>query len=174
MATSVRALPGAAHALKSATPTSITTALTAAAGRAARRPKAAWAGAVRRNRSWLGLNIPARQAEAADRAVPRGGESDLVVGKAGASARPPWSNPPTRDAGWSARGAGQRTGHWPATAVRLPPAHVPRSLTCDPGHRDDPPRPGHRRHRQLGLLLHAHSPWLPGSNENSNGLQRQH
>jgi IS30 family transposase len=47
-------------------------------GRAKRRPRAKAAGAVRSGRPWLGLNISARPAEVADRAVPGHWEGDLV------------------------------------------------------------------------------------------------
>jgi IS30 family transposase len=54
-------------------------------GRVHRRPQAVAAGAVRSRRSWLGLNISERPAEAADRAVPGHWEGDLLVGARNAS-----------------------------------------------------------------------------------------
>jgi IS30 family transposase len=146
-------------------------------GRVRRRPRAAVAGAVRSNRSWLGLNVSERPAEADDRAVPGHWEGDLVIGKDGKSAVATLEERSTRyvmlvglDGAWVSEHVVDRLIQ---TMGRLP-VELLKSLTWDQGTEM-------AKHVNFTLATDCtvyfcdpHSPWQRGTNENTNGLLRQY
>ena len=116
-------------------------------------------------------------AEAADRAVPGHWEGDLILGKNGVSAIGTMVERTTRfvmllhlEGDHSAE-----TIRAALTAkVRQLPAHLARSRTWDQGREMS-------EHAQFSIdtgvavyFCDPHSPWLRGSNENTNGLLRQY
>ena len=150
-------------------------------GRARRRPQAQAAGAVRSGRPWLGLNISARPAEVADRAVPGHWEGDLLEGGRGAgsggSAIATLVERATRfvilvalpDGKVSEHVVGQLAG-----AMAWLPDRLRASLTWDQGTEM-------ARHTDFTIatgcpvyFCDPRSPWQRGSNENTNGLLRQY
>jgi transposase, IS30 family len=150
-------------------------------GRAARRARTAAAGAVRSSRPWLGLNISARPAEAADRAVPGHWEGDLVEGtrrgRVGGSAIATLVERTTRFVILVALPDGKLSEHVAvqlAQAMAWLPTRLRASLTWDQGTEM-------ASWRQFSLATDCpvyfcdpHHPWQRGSNENTNGLLRQY
>jgi IS30 family transposase len=149
-------------------------------GRAARRPHAQAAGAVRSQRPWLGLNISRRPAEAADRAVPGHWEGDLLEGTrrgGGNSAIATLVERSTRFVILVALPEGKLSEHLAAqltTAMGRLPTRLRASLTWDQGTEM-------AAHHQFTIatgcpvyFCDPHHPWQRGSNENTNGLLRQY
>jgi transposase, IS30 family len=143
-------------------------------GRAQRRPRgsAKTGGPIRDM-----VNISARPAEVADRAVPGHWEGDLIIGKNNRSAVGTLVERSTRfvlllhlpgDHGASTVEAAMRR------AIATLPAELTRSITWDQGvemakHLDFT--------TATGIPIYfcdPHSPWQRGSNENTNGLLRQY
>jgi IS30 family transposase len=149
-------------------------------GRARRRPRPAAAGAVRSNREWVGLNISARPAEAADRAVPGHWEGDLLEGTrrgSGGSAIATLVERQTRFVilvGLPDGKVSEQVVARLATAMSWLPARLRASLTWDQGSEM-------ALHGRFSVatgcpvyFCDPRSPWQRGSNENTNGLLRQY
>jgi IS30 family transposase len=148
-------------------------------GRAARRPRPAAGGAVRSSRAWVGLNISARPAEAADRAVPGHWEGDLLEGVSGSggSAIATLVERQTRFVILISLPGGKLSEHVAAqltNAMSRLPERLRATLTWDQGSEM-------ARHAKFSLatgcqvfFCDPHSPWQRGSNENTNGLLRQY
>ncbi|GIM98325.1 IS30 family transposase [Paractinoplanes toevensis] len=147
-------------------------------GRAARLRRHAVAGAIRSQRPWLGLNISARPAEAADRAVPGHWEGDLLEGvRRGGSAIATLVERSTRFVILVSLPDGKLSEHVAvqlATAMAWLPARLRATLTWDQGTEM-------ARHTDFSIVTDCpvffcdpHSPWQRGSNENTNGLLRQY
>ena len=121
--------------------------------------------------------ISERPAEADDRAVPGHWEGDLIIGETTARRSPPWSSAPPATCCCvpcprAATPPTSATSSSPPSATL--PAHLRRSLTWDQGAEM-------AGHRQFTLatdmpvyFCDPASPWMRGSNENTNGLLRQY
>ncbi|KXK58044.1 hypothetical protein AWW66_32255 [Micromonospora rosaria] len=149
-------------------------------GRAARRPRAQAAAAIRSHRPWLGLNIAARPADSTDRAVPGHWEGDLLEGgrgPTGGSAIATLVERHTRFVILVSLPDGKVSEQVVtrlAAAMRWLPHRLLASLTWDQG-------PEMARHAQFTIttgcpvyFCDPHSPWQRGSNENTNRLLRQY
>jgi IS30 family transposase len=121
------------------------------------------------------IRIDERPAEVADRTVPGHWEGDLLVGHANASALGTLVERTTRvtlRVPLKAKDAATVRQAF-ARELRTLPAQLRRSLTYDQG-------PEMREHRLFTkqtkmrvYVAHPHSPWVRGTNENTNGLLRR-
>ncbi|MEO3931171.1 IS30 family transposase [Micromonosporaceae bacterium B7E4] len=144
-------------------------------GRTLRKPRRR--DGERRGRLRDMVNISARPAEVADRAVPGHWEGDLIIGRDHLSAIGTLVERTTR----YCLLLHLPHGHNPTavrdamiTTIRTLPTQLRRSLTWDQGREM-------AYHRQISIatgidiyFCDPHSPWQRGSNENTNGLLRQY
>lgn len=147
-------------------------------GRARRRLQQRTVVGHRGRRPWIGqLNISARPAEAADRAVPGHWEGDLVMGTANQSAMITLVERATRYVLLGALPGGHDSqaviGVLTELASRLP-EHLRRSLTWDQGTEMAAHTVFTVATACPVFFCDPHSPWQRGSNENTNGLLRQY
>src|SRR4051794_6702627 len=148
-------------------------------GRAHRRKRPVPGGAVRSARAWIPpeSHLPARPADAADRAVPGHWEGDLVIGARGSSAIITLVERATRYVLLGALPGSRVSPEVIRVLTELMarvPAELAKTLTWDQGIEM-------RHHAQFTLATDCkvyfcdpHSPWQRGSNENTNGLLRQY
>ncbi|MFA1552062.1 IS30 family transposase, partial [Actinomadura chokoriensis] len=147
-------------------------------GRARRRPQSRLARAERSAKPWTtGLNISARPAQAADRAVPGHWEGDLIIGARGTSAIITLVERTTRFVMLGALPHSRVSQEVVGVLTKLMgrvPAELAATLTWDQGSEM-------AEHAAFTLatgcrvyFCDPHSPWQRGSNENTNGLLRQY
>jgi len=118
-----------------------------------------------------------RPAEVADRAVPGHQEGDLITGAAN---RPAIGTPVERNTGYvllvhlPAQHTADATSTHVVKMMSPLPADLRRSLTWDQGKEKADHLQITAATRMSVYPCEPHSPWQPGTNENTNGLQRDY